>query len=112
MYETSLGHAHLCVRDLKRSVAFYKKYLGLRLTEIAARTAFMTSGGPHHELALWELGMKASRLAARTIGLNHLAFDVPDKHSFSLAYRKLIQGGIAVEPVDSQDWLGCLLQGP
>jgi catechol-2,3-dioxygenase len=60
MYQTTLGHAHLCVRNLKRSVTFYKKYLGLRLREIAAETAFMTGSGAHHELALWELGMKAS----------------------------------------------------
>ena len=112
MYQTSLGHAHLCVRNLKRSVAFYRKYLGLRLTEIAAKTAFMTSGGPHHELALWELGMKASRSAPGAIGLNHLAFDVLDKRSFGLAYRKLIQGGIAVEPVDHGIGWGAYFKDP
>src|SRR5689334_16575063 len=112
MYQTSLGHAHLCVRNLKRSVAFYKKYFGLRLTEIAAKTAFMTTGDPHHELALWEVGMKASRTASRTIGLNHLAFDVPDKRSFGLAYRKLIAGGIAVEPVDHRIGWGVYFKDP
>ena len=100
MYETAIGHAHLCARDLKRSVAFYMKYLKLKLTEIAADTAFTTGGGPHHQLAFWEVGKDALEPIDRMIGLNHLAFDVPDKLSFAEAYRKLVDSGIAVEAID------------
>ncbi len=33
MYTTKIGHAHLKVRDLDRSVAFYERFLKLRVTE-------------------------------------------------------------------------------
>ena len=105
MYQTSLRDAHLCVRNLKRSMAFYRKFLGLHVTEIAAKTAFMTSGGPHHELALWELGAKASTATDGTVGVNHLTFDVSDKRSFDLAHPKLTAGGIKAQPVDHR--MGC-----
>ena len=113
MYQTSIGHAHLFVRDLARSVAFYKDYLGLQVTEITGETtAFLTSGAAHHELALSALGMAALDPAPQSVGLFHLAFDVPDKRRFALAYSKLTEGGITVSPVDHKIGWGAYFKDP
>ena len=91
MYQTTIGHAMLYVRELERSVAFYTACLNLRVTEIVKeKFAFLTSGGPHHELALYAKGADAPTAPNGSVGLCHLAFNVPDKRSFAQAYRKLI----------------------
>jgi catechol 2,3-dioxygenase len=46
------------------------------------------------------------------VGLNHLAFDVPDKRSFAEAYRKLVDGGVEVEPIDHRIGWGCYFKDP
>lgn len=100
-YKTKLGHAHLKVRDLDRSIAFYTTYLGLHLTErVGNAYAFLTTASMHHEIALQQVGMQAPQPPARGTGLYHVAFEVPDKRSFAAAYQKLLQAGITVAPVD------------
>ncbi len=62
-YVTKIGHAHLKVRDLARSVAFYSRYLALHETErVGDAFAFLTGGAFHHEIALQRVGMRRSRL--------------------------------------------------
>lgn len=113
MYEIRIGHAHLNVRDLKRSVAFYMTFLSLKVTEeVAGRVAFLTGGAPHHELALSAQGMSAPAPVPDGVGLYHLAFDVPDKRAFALAYRKLTAEGIQVAPVDHRIGWGLYFQDP
>ena len=46
------------------------------------------------------------------IGLNHLAFDVPNKRSFAEAYRNLVDSGITVEPIDHRIGWGCYFNDP
>lgn len=100
-YRTKLGHAHLKVRDLDRSIAFYTTYLGLHLTErVGNAYVFLTTGAMHHEIALQQVGMHAAQPPAHSTGLYHVAFEVPDKRSFAAAYQKLVQGGISVASVD------------
>ena len=44
-YTTHVGHAHLKVRDLDRSIAFYTQFLALHLTELVGDSyAFLTGG--------------------------------------------------------------------
>lgn len=100
-YSTKIGHAHLKVRDIDRSIEFYTTYLGLHLTErVGNAYAFLTTGAMHHEIALQQVGMHATQPPALSTGLYHVAFEVPDKRSFAAAYQKLTQGSIAVAPVD------------
>jgi len=112
MYRASIGHAHLSVRDTAKSTAFYQKYLCLQVTEISGETAFLTSGGPHHELALSQIRMEATDPPPNVVGLAHLAFDVPDKRTFAVAYKNLIDGGIAVSPVDHKIGWGMYFNDP
>lgn len=54
---TTVGHVHLCVRDVDETIAFYRDTLGMGLT--AHRTdqaAFLSAGGYHHHVGgnTWE----------------------------------------------------------
>ena len=113
MYRTTIGHAMLYVRELERSIAFYTAYLNLRVTEIVKeRFAFLTGGDPHHELALYAKGGDAPASLPGSVGLCHLAFNVPDKRSFAEAYRKLVDAKLKVSPVDHQIGWGAYFTDP
>jgi catechol 2,3-dioxygenase len=100
-YATKLGHAHLKVHDLERSIDFYTRYLRLHETErVGNAYVFLTTGSFHHEIALQNVGPNAPRPPDRGTGLYHVAFEVPDKRSFAEAYRTLTAAGIAVATVD------------
>jgi len=100
-YKTKIGHAHLKVRDLRRSIDFYTRFLGLEVTEVVGNHyAFLTSGACHHEIALQNVGPDAPHPPARGTGLYHVAFEVPDKRSFALAYHAIHEAEIPVVAVD------------
>src|SRR5260370_7230675 len=85
-YVTKIGHAHLKVRDLGRSVAFYSRYLALHETErVGDAFAFLTGGAFHHEIALQRVGMGAPQPPANATGPSHVPFEVPDRRSFAAA---------------------------
>lgn len=77
-----LGHAVLYVRDLARSVAFYRDVLGWRQIgdEVPGMpAAAFSGGGTHHELLLIEVGEDAAAVpAGRRVGLYHLGLKVGD----------------------------------
>lgn len=101
MSELRLGHAHLKVRDLERSVAFYTQTFGLRVTEIVGgQLAFLSGSDVHHEIALQQIGPSAPGPAPRSVGLYHVAFEVPNKAAFARAFDALIAAGVPVSPVD------------
>lgn len=101
MYQTKLGHVHLKVRNLQRSIEFYTRLLPLRVTEtVQDRFAFLSSGPLHHELALQALGDDAPLASHYSTGLFHVAFEVPDKSSFAQAYVTLREANIQVYLVD------------
>ncbi len=55
--QARIGHVHLKVADLERSVAFYRGVLGFELTQrYGEQAAFLSAGGYHHHIALntWE----------------------------------------------------------
>ena len=78
-----LNHAVLYVRDLDRSVAFYRDVLGFAPIEGMAGlrgAAFLRAPGSttDHDLGLFELGPAAAPSGAgrSTVGLYHLAWEV------------------------------------
>ena len=75
-----LNHAVLYVRDLDRSVEFYRKAFGFE--EIAREGGMMAflrapGGDNHHDLGLMEVGENAEQPVGRAVGLYHLAWEVP-----------------------------------
>jgi catechol-2,3-dioxygenase len=77
-----LNHAVLYVRDLARTVSFYRETLGFEVRqEIPARAAFLRAPGSanDHDLGLFQLAAEADTPAAdpgSRAGLYHLAWEV------------------------------------
>ena len=48
-----IGHVHLKVADLQRSLRFYCDVLGFEITQrYGAQAAFISAGGYHHHIGL------------------------------------------------------------
>lgn len=73
-----LGHVVLYVRNLARSIAFYRDAVGLTLAgEIFdGRAAMLTGGRTHHELLLIEVGDAPGPLTGRRVGLYHVGWKI------------------------------------
>jgi catechol-2,3-dioxygenase len=75
-----LNHAVLYVRDVERSVAFYRDVLGFRSVMGFPGAAFIQAPGStnDHDLGLFQIGADAGPSAAgkATVGLYHLAWEV------------------------------------
>ena len=89
--QTSIGHVHLKVADLDRSIKFYTEILGFEVTtRMGNSAAFLSAGGYHHHLGLntWESqGGKAP--APGSTGLYHFAILVPDRRELARAIQRL-----------------------
>ncbi len=77
----SLNHAVLYVRDATASAEFYGRVFGFEVVESAfgGRAVFMRSpvGDNHHDLGLFSVGPDAPRAPRGSVGLYHLAWEVP-----------------------------------
>ena len=74
-----LNHAVLYVRDLERSVDFYRRAFGFQEIGREGPMAFLRAAGSanHHDLALLAVGANAPQPPAGSVGLYHLAWEVP-----------------------------------
>ncbi len=98
-----LNHAVLYVRDLDRSVAFYRRAFGFE--EIAreqGRMAFLRAAGSrnHHDLGLLEVGPDAASPPPGSTGLYHLAWEVPSVEDLAEAASLLAEMGALVGQSD------------
>jgi len=96
---TRIGHVHLKVSDLERSLAFYVGVLGFELMQrFGPQAAFISAGGYHHNIGLntWESrGGKAP--APGTTGLFHMAILYPSRADLADAYQRLMTAGIPLD---------------
>lgn len=94
-----IGHAHLKVSDLERSLQFYCGVLGFELMQRwGTKAAFVSAGGYHHHIGLntWE-SLGGSPPPPGTTGLFHLAILYPDRASLGDALRRLLAAKIALD---------------
>jgi catechol 2,3-dioxygenase len=97
--ETRIGHVHLKVADLDRSLAFYNGILGFEITQRYGNQAvFLSAGGYHHHIGLntWE-SKGGPPPAHGTTGLYHVAILYPDRSELADALRRLIAAGISLD---------------
>lgn len=90
--EVTIGHVHLTVADLERSLGFYRDILGFEVTARYGDSAvFLSAGGYHHHLALntWA-GKGALPPPKGHSGLFHHAILYPSRKELAVALQKLI----------------------
>ena len=97
--ETRVGHVHLQVSDLDRSIAFYRDVMGFDLVQrYGAQAAFLSAGGYHHHIGLNTWSSKGGRPAPKGHpGLYHVAFLYPDRKALAAALAQVVAAGVPIE---------------
>lgn len=90
--QTRIGHVHLKVADLERSLEFYCGLLGFEITtRYGAQAAFISAGGYHHHIGLntwYSKGMPAA--SQQGVGLFHTAILYPTRKDLAIIYKRLL----------------------
>ena len=91
--DTRIGHVHLKVADLKRSLDFYCGLLGFELTTTyGTDAAFISAGGYHHHIGLniW-YSRNAPPAPKHATGLFHTAILYPTRKDLAEILQRLQQ---------------------
>ena len=104
-----VGHIGIHVSDTDRSVEFYRKVLGLKLTgrwgppDIRRPICFMRIGDKHHDVVLFELaedvkkaGIPLIDSTKRNAGLDHIAFEVDSREDWLNALDHVRSCGVEI----------------
>lgn len=89
--QTRIGHVHLKVADLERSLEFYRDLLGFELTMMyGSQAAFISAGGYHHHIGLNAWHSKDAPPASKDgVGLYHTAILYPTRKELAIIYDRL-----------------------
>ena len=95
-----LGHVVFYVKDLERSLAFYRDLLGFQ--EVGrvfnGMAAALTSGRTHHEMLLIQVGDAPGPPAGRRRGLYHIGIKVGDSiEELRAAKKELERAGVMID---------------
>jgi catechol-2,3-dioxygenase len=112
-----LNHAVLYVRDVEKSLAFYRSVLGFRVkAEIPSRAVFLQAEGStnDHDLGLFAIGAGAapSEAGRRTVGLYHLAWEVDTLAELARVRAALLEAGALVGASDHSTTKALYAQDP
>ena len=92
--QTRIGHVHLKVADLERSLKFYRDILGFEIMQYYGNSAvFISAGGYHHHIGLntW-YSKNGSSPPPHATGLFHTAILYPTRKDLAIALKRLIDG--------------------
>ena len=97
-----IGHVVLKVRDLDRSLAFYRDLLGFKVvSELSNVMIFLAAEGQnHHDLALLRVGQQAASAVPTAVGLYHVAIQLADWEAVRTAHGLLTERGLLRGAVD------------
>lgn len=101
-----MNHAVLYVRDARRTATFYQEVLDFKLVIDEAQDRFAFLRGPdsdnHHDLALFTVGATAgdSTAGRGSVGLYHIAWEVPTLDELEAVRRRLAAAGALVGTSD------------
>lgn len=96
---TRIGHIHLKVADLDRSLKFYSGVLGFQITQRLGHAAvFLAAGGYHHHIGLntWE-SAGGSPPPPGSTGLYHTAIVYPTRAALAEAFRRVLFAGLPID---------------
>ncbi len=94
-----IGHVHLKVADIERSLAFYRDVLGFEVMQRwGDEVAFVSAGGYHHHIGLntW-YSRGAAPPPRNTTGLFHVAIRYPDRAALARALKAVLAAGISLD---------------
>jgi len=98
---TGMNHAVLYVRDAKAHQEFYANVLGFT-TVIDGPGPFVFMRAPssknHHDIAFFSIGpdVGASTAGQSTVGMYHLAWEVPTLQDLAAMQQRLAEAGVLV----------------
>lgn len=90
--QARIGHVHLKVSNLKKSLDFYCNLLGFELiSKYGEDVAFISAGGYHHHIGLntW-YSKNAKPASAHAPGLFHTAILYPTRKDLAVIYKRLL----------------------
>jgi len=90
--QTRIGHVHLKVSNLQRSMDFYCGLLGFELIAMYGdQAAFVSAGGYHHHIGLntWH-SKNAGPAPERAPGLYHTAILYPERKDLAAIFKRLL----------------------
>ena len=93
-----IGHVHLKVADIERSLGFWRDVLGFELVQqVGDQAAFISAGGYHHHIGLntWE-SRGAPPPPRNTTGLYHVAIRYPDRRTLADAVKRVVDAGVTL----------------
>ncbi|MBT8460123.1 MAG: glyoxalase [Boseongicola sp.] len=96
--ETRVGHIHLKVSDLERSIAFYRDVLGFEVKlRYGEQAAFMAAGSYHHHIGLntWH-SEGAPAVTKKAAGMYHVAFLYPDRAALGQVAASVRGAGVEI----------------
>lgn len=97
--QVQIGHVHLKVSNLDRSLNFYCGILGFELQQRHGdEVAFVSAGGYHHHIGLntWESAGGGSPPPGTT-GLYHFAILYPNRSGLADALRRLMAAKVPID---------------
>lgn len=89
---TRIGHVHLKVADIERSLGFYRDLLGFKVMQhYGSAAVFISAGGYHHHIGLNTWYSRNAPAAPRnTAGLFHVAILYPTRKDLAVILKRLI----------------------
>jgi catechol 2,3-dioxygenase len=103
-----LGHANLFVGDLKRSMIFYNKVVGLEEVrrEPGISAGFLSNGSTHHDVGMVEVSgeervgmgghMQIPKGRGKKPDLNHLGWEMENEAELVSAYRRALAAEVPI----------------
>lgn len=96
--QTRIGHVHLKVANIARSLEFYCDLLGFELTTMyGTQAAFISAGGYHHHIGLntwYSEGFPKSQ--EQGVGLFHTAILYPNRKDLASIYSRLLENNYPI----------------
>lgn len=92
---TRIGHIHLKVADIERSLTFYRDLLGFQITHrYGDQAVFISAGGYHHHIGLntW-YSKNAPPAPQNSAGLFHTAILYPERKDLATILKRLLDAG-------------------